>query len=257
MKNMQKHHTNCTNWVSRLNAGRIHRPLLTGCAIALFAAHGFAHDLWVDVGGSESNSHTLRYGHERSKHEGERILAYAPDYVKKGQCYGRDGREAKATLANGFPARLTGACAVTVFSASSGYWTKTPYGTQNKPKTEAAPAIESWESFDTVKTLREWSPAFAKPLGGEFEIVPEENPLVLKAGDKITVRVFWRGKPRAGVTVAYHGSPRGVSGADGGVNIRLRDPGFQLIQASVDEVPRDATKADKAVFATNLGFILP
>jgi nickel transport protein len=229
---------------------------LRGAAFLAFGVPlpALAHDLWV---ASEANSHTLRYGHERSKHEGEPTLTYPADFVKNAQCFGRDGHEAKATLSTRFPARLSGTCAATVFSASSGYWTKTPYGTENKPKTEAGPAIESWESFETVKTLREWSPAFASPLGGELELVPEENPLTLKAGDKMTVRVFWRGKPRPGVTVAYHGSPRGVSGADGRVNIRLRDAGFQLLQASVDEAPREATKADKAVFATNLGFTLP
>lgn len=185
------------------------------------------------------------------------MLVYAPDFVKKARCFGRDGKEVKAAWAAAYPARLNGNCAATVFSASSGYWTKSPYGTQNKPKNEAGPSLESWESFDTVKTLREWSAGFSKPLSSELELVPDENPLALKAGDKLTLRVFWRGQPRAGVTVAYHGSPRGVSGTDGSVNIRLRDPGFQLIQASIDEPPRDPVKADKALVATNLGFTLP
>ena len=213
-----------------------------------------AHDLWVETEGS---IHTLRYGHERSKHDGERSLTYAKDFVKKGRCFGRDGKEVHTSLSQSFPAQIAGSCAATLFVASSGFWIKTPYGTQNKPKTEAAPALDSWESFDMVKHLREWSPAFSNPLADSLELVPEENPLLLKAGDKMTVRVFWRGKPRSGVTVAYHGSPRGVSAADGRVNIRLRDPGFQLIQASVDDPPRDATKADKTVYATHLGFTLP
>ena len=213
-----------------------------------------AHDLWVET---ESGVHVLRYGHERSKHDGERSLTYAPDFVKQALCFGPDGKATKASWVNGFPARLTGRCAATLFSASSGFWTKTPYGTQNKPKSEVGPAIDSWESFDTVKTLREWSPGFARPLGNDLELVPEENPFKLKAGDKLAVRTYWRGQPRAGVTVAYHGSPRGVTGPDGAVNVRLRDAGFQLLQASVDEPARNVTQSDKTVFAAHLGFDLP
>ena len=234
------------------------RPAARLAAAALLGIVAFgtasAHDLWVET---EGQTHTLRYGHERSKHEGERSLPYAADLVKQARCFGKDGKETKAALSAGTPARLTGACAATLFSASSGYWTKTPYGTENKPKAPGAAVIDAWLSFDAVKTLREWSPAFARPLGDGLEIVPTENPLALKVGDKLAVRVFWRAAPRAGVTVAYHGSARGVTAADGSINVRLRDSGFQLLQASIDEPPPDAAKADKAVYATNLGFTLP
>lgn len=240
----------------RIGRSRYREQAFAGVLAAVGALPAIAHDLWVD---GEATIHVLRYGHERSQHEGERQLAYAPDFVKQARCFGRDGREAKASLSAGYPAKLAGTCAATIFSASSGFWTKTPYGTKNEPKGSAAQVLESWQSFDMVKTLREWSPAFARPLTQELEITPLENPLLLKAGDKLSVRVTWRGQPRAGVAVAYHGNPRGTTGADGTVNIRLRDPGFQLIQASVDEpvAAADAGKADKAVFATHLGFTLP
>jgi nickel transport protein len=223
-------------------------------ALALAAIPALAHDLWVET---EGTTHTLRYGHERSRHAGERTLVYPSDFVKAARCFGADGREAPAKLEAAHPARLVGRCAATLFIAGSGYWTKTPYGTENRPKTEAGPAIDSWESFDAVKTIVAWSPAFARPLDEGLELVPAANPLALKAGDKLTVGVYWQGRPRAGVAVAYHGNARGVSDTDGRINIRLREAGFQLLQASVDEPPRDPAKADRAVFAANLGFTLP
>jgi len=93
----------------------------------------------------------------------------------------------------------------------------------------------------------------AKPLTQELELVPLENPITLQAGAKLHLRAYFHGKPAANVTVAYFGKPRGVSGADGTVNIRLNEPGFQLIQASL-ELPLNDGKADKAIHSAALQF---
>jgi hypothetical protein len=37
------------------------------------------------------------------------------------------------------------------------------------------------------------------------------------------------------VTLAYHGDPRGVTDAQGRVNIRIRHPGLQLVSGSFEE----------------------
>jgi nickel transport protein len=55
------------------------------------------------------------------------------------------------------------------------------------------------------------------------------------------------------VTVAYHGDPRGVTGDDGRVNLRIRHKGLQLISASLEE-PLQSNKADKRVRSTILMF---
>lgn len=65
-----------------------------------------------------------------------------------------------------------------------------------------------------------------------------------------------RGKSREGVTVAYDGKLRGVTGKDGRMNIRIRHGGLQVIIGSIDEPPLDHTKADKLIRATSLFFEL-
>ncbi|EFK95250.1 conserved hypothetical protein [sediment metagenome] len=55
------------------------------------------------------------------------------------------------------------------------------------------------------------------------------------------------------MTVAYFGHPRGTTDGDGRINIRLQQPGLQLIQASRVS-PLDDGKADKLIQATALQF---
>lgn len=218
--------------------------------IAILAGAPQAHDLWVE---RQGNIQTLQYGHERSGHEGAKKLEYKPEQVKDATCYGSDGRETRADTGRVYPVTLKGQCAASWFLTSSGYWSKTSYGTKNLAKTEAGAVIDSWLSVESVKRMDAWSGALARPLTRELELVPLANPLGLKAGDKLRLMATLDGKPVAGVTVAYFGHPRGVSGADGRVNVRLQQPGFQLIQASL-ETPLADGKADKLIQSTALQF---
>lgn len=221
--------------------------------LVLTTSSSAAHDLWIERAGTQ---HSLAYGHERSAHEGARTLEYKPESVKDGLCVDSAGKPVKARFAPGYPATLTGDCAASLFRVSSGYWSKTPYGTKNLPKDEAGPVIDSWLSLESVKRIDRWGPGLGQPLGGALELVPLDNPLGLRAGDKLRLRVYLDKQPQAGATVAYFGKPRGLSGADGSVNIRLGNTGFQMLQASI-ELPSRDPHADKVVHAANLQFELP
>lgn len=225
------------------------QPLLLLGILALPAS---AHDLWIERNG---DLHTLAYGHERSGHEGEKKLEYKPDSVKQALCFNADGQEIKAGKALTYPATLKGNCSASWFLTSSGYWSKTPYGTKNLPKTEAGAVIDSWLSIEGVKRIDQWDDGLSRSLTQELELVPQGNPLLLKPGGKLHLRAFYQGKPVAGVTVAYFGKPRGITDKEGNVNIRLQNAGFQLIQASI-ELPLNDGKADKAVHASSLQFEL-
>lgn len=211
-----------------------------------------AHDLWIERDGSVL---TLQYGHERSGHEGARILEYKPAQVREALCYNAEGRPAKARVDMAWPVRLQGQCAASVFVFSSGYWSKTPYGTKNLPKTEAGAVFDSWLSVESVKRIDAWGEALTRPLGQGLELAPLQDPLRLKLGDKLHLAVFHAGRPAAGVTVAYFGQPRGVTDKDGRINVTLRRPGLQLIQASL-ETPLADDKADRRVETATLQFEL-
>jgi nickel transport protein len=220
--------------------------------LGILALPASAHDLWIERNG---DLHTLAYGHERSGHEGERKLEYKPDSVKQALCLNADGQEIKAVKALTYPATLKGNCSASWFLTSSGYWSKTPYGTKNLPKTEAGAVIDSWLSIEGVKRIDQWDDGLSRSLTQELELVPQGNPLLLKPGGKLHLRAYYQGKPVAGVTVAYFGKPRGITDKEGNVNIRLQNAGFQLIQASI-ELPLNDGKADKAVHASSLQFEL-
>lgn len=209
-----------------------------------------AHDLWVE---RDTLLHTLSYGHERSGHEGAKRLEYKPETVRQAECFSATGQEQKAERGKAYPVTLKGDCAASWFLVSTGYWSKTPYGTKNLPKSEAGAVIDSWLSVEAVKRVDRWGEGLARPLTKELELVPTDNPLALKPGDKLRLCAYYQGKPAANVTVAYFGKPRGVSGTDGMVNIRLAEPGFQLVQASL-ETPLSDGKADKTIQTSSLQF---
>lgn len=209
-----------------------------------------AHDLWIERSGP---LHTLAFGHERSGHTGAKRLEYKPENVRQALCFGISGQMQSAEFGRQYPVTLNGDCAASWFMLSSGYWSKTPYGTKNLPKSEAGSVMESWRSVEAIKRIDSWGDALSRPLTDELELVPKDNPLSLKTGDKLRLRAFIQGKPAANVTVAYFGKPRGVSGADGAVNIRLNQPGIQLIEASL-ELPLNDGKADKTIHASSLQF---
>ncbi len=225
-------------------------PLLL---LTLTCAPVLAHDLWITRDGT---LHTLHYGHERSGHEGAKALEYRPEQVRQALCFDVAGRPLRAVVGMRYPVTLDGDCAASLFLASSGYWSKTPYGSKNLPKTEAGLVLDSWLAVESVKRLDAWGSGLARPLTRELEIVPLGNPFTLKVGDKLRLMVTFEGKPVAGATVAYFGQPRGVSGADGQVNVRLQRPGFQLLQASL-ETPLTDAKADRRIDTATLQFELP
>ncbi len=146
-------------------------------------------------------------------------------------------------------------CAAVVFETSSGYWTKTPYGTKNLAKSESSMPVKSWQSFESVKYLSSWTPKLAAPLGRTLEISPLSDPFSLDEGDKIRVRVSFEGRPAPSALVAYDGKERGSTGRDGELNIRLRHRGFQFIQAEL-RLPGDGEKTDEIIHGATLNFEL-
>ena len=96
-----------------------------------------------------------------------------------------------------------------------------------------------------------------KPLSNGLEILLEKNPFGLENGQKLRLLVMLNSTPLEGVTVAYDGKPRGVTGKDGRINIRIRHGGPQIITGSIEEPPPDREKADKLTRSTTLFFELP
>jgi nickel transport protein len=196
------------------------KSLLVMLVVAV-AGHAHAHDLWLEKEGGGVGLHSIPFQSEEA-----------------------------------YPYRMQGECAVAHVSISSGYWTKTPYGTQNLPKNQARMPLRSWLSHDSVKRIDHWAGPLARPLAGGLELTPLEDPLSLRKGEKLRLQVTFDGTPVEDAVVAYDGKPRGRPGADGRINIRVRHGGFQVIQATLTRSIA-SEKADEVIYSTHLNFELP
>lgn len=211
------------------------------------------HDLWLEP---DAEGLLLLYGHQHSGHEGAVRIEYSPQTVLRIDCLDSSGRLSPAPWQPVYPVRVAkGTCAGIFAVVSTGYWSKTPYGTKNLPRSEVSQSIESWQSFESVKHLEAWSSSLASPISRDLEIVPMQDPFKLKEGAKLELLVALDGKPIAGAIVSYDGHPRGATGEDGRINIKLRHSAFQMIQASA-RIPLKSEKADAVIHATALTFRL-
>jgi nickel transport protein len=212
-----------------------------------------AHDLWLE---KEDGGFGLYYGHKHSRHEGATFVEYEAEWVRESLCFDAARTRVPFQSEKTYPYRMRGECAAAHVSISSGYWTKTPYGTRNVPKNEARQPLTSWLSYDSVKRIDQWTEALARPLADGLELTPLEDPLSLRKGEKVRLRVTFDGRPVQDAVVAYDGKPRGRPAPDGGINIRVRHGGFQVIQATVTRsIASD--QADEVIHSTNLNFELP
>ncbi len=225
-----------------------------GLALLVFST-SHAHDYWYELDGQD---YVLYRGHHHIKHEGEEIVPYDPKIVKNIYCASQDGGVHTIAPPTQYPARIPGPCAVLTVEVDSGYWSQTWTAEVNQSKDLVSDAVFSWRAIESTKLLNSWEhDHVGHPLSQGLEFVLERNPFVLQNGEKLRLRVTQSGKPREGVTVAYDGKPRGVTGKDGRINIRIRHGGLQIITGSIDEPPFDKNKAEKLVRATALFFELP
>jgi nickel transport protein len=213
----------------------------------------FAHELWL---AREEGARVLYYGHFIGDHAGAERIEYPPQQVQRTLCLDAANQPVPITPRLSYPLRIEADCALSYAQMSSGYWSKTPYGTPNLPKNQAKMPIRAWQSFESVKRLDAWHPGFAQALPDSgLDLAPQDNPLDLHVGDKLHLRLSFRGQPVANAVVAYAGKPRGETSADGEIAVRLKQTGQQWIEATYRE-PGDGIKADEIVHTTTLLFAL-
>jgi nickel transport protein len=220
-------------------------------AVALLAEAAYAHDYWFE---RSAEDYLLHRGHRFSQHQGEKEVPFDPKIVTGAFCLRLgDADPSPVAVGGGYPLRLAGPCVAVMVTADSGYWSQTLTGTRNQARDELFGALRSWQALESVKRVEAWAERLRDPLSADLELVFTENPFTLAVGDKLRLTAVFRGEPVQGVTVAYHGNARGVTGDDGRVNLRIRHMGLQLITASLEE-PLDSEKADKRVRSTILMF---
>jgi nickel transport protein len=222
-------------------------------AILIPPAH--AHDYWFEA---EADHYRLHRGHLFSGHDGEKEVPFNPASIQSAHCLKAQAAEAtSADVSGDYPALISGPCVTVLAIVDSGYWSQTLTGTRNLPKDEVFGALRSWHALETIKRVDAWSERLLSPLTDELELVFTGNPFKLSDGDKLRLIAMRGGKPAAGVAFAYDGKPRGLTGEDGRIVLRIRHAGTQTIMASIEEPIENNEEmklAEKRTYSTILTF---
>ncbi len=210
------------------------------------------HELWfksTDDGWILFRGHALDHAHPGTADTPCPIEQFLQTTVIKPS-----GELQLVTSGKDFPASWPADTRVIAVTTSSGCWTKTPRGTVNRPRNQVDSPLTSWRSFESIKLIQSWDPALASPLGSSLEISPQEDPLK-KRGSKLRVMVTQHGKPVEGAVVTYNGKPRGVTGSEGMINIRLKSSDRNSIRATVT-IPMQDEEVDEIISTACLEFFL-
>lgn len=227
------------------------RPLALATLLLLSPAAAAAHDLWLERDGADL---ALRYGHRG----GER-LALERAKVKAARCLEAGApRDLLPSAAFGpKEVRLAGRCAAASVFLDGGFWTLTPDGEVNRPRTEVAQAVKAWASRQFAKWVDARDPAAAAAvLGDELELVPVGDLARVRQGDRVTVRVLSGGRPVPGAAVAIDHVPLAETDGAGEARVRVRAAGVEVVSATLRR--KVATpEADAVVLEASLAFEVP
>jgi nickel transport protein len=207
-----------------------------------------AHDLWLEPQGEGL---VLRYGHR-----GGESLDLETAKVKVILCQLGAGPVADVrgtSKATSRELRTPSRCDVASAFLDGGYWSLTPDGERNLPKSEVPDAVRSWQSKQFAKWIDVHSPAAIQVLGDELEIVPVGDLSRVHQGDKATFRVLWQGKPAAGAILTIDHRPLGETDAAGECRVRVRAPDVESVSATLKR-PLGTPEADTLTAEASLTF---
>jgi uncharacterized GH25 family protein len=217
-------------------------------ALVAVPALAAAHDFWVE---QTPEGLLVRYGHR-----GAAVLAIDAAKVKEIRCVAPSGAQKDVVATARFApkeVRVAESCEVVSVFHDGGYWSLTPDGDVNLPKTKAQSVVKSWASRQFAKWVDAKSPRAGVVLGDELELVPVTNLAKAHEGDKVTLRVLSAGQPVPNAVVAIDHRPIGETDSKGEVRLRVRTAGIESISTSIRR-PHVTPEADAEVLEASLTF---
>ena len=205
-----------------------------------------AHDFWIEQKGKEL---LVVYGHGED---------FDFSKVKIIKAFGQGGREIEVRREKKEKALLLQPIEPPSWifvEIDNGYWSKTIYGWKNLPKRKASRVVEANRSLYYSKVLLAWNDAAQSPIDiAPLDIVLLKNPFELKPGDQLPIKVFYSGKPIAGVEVEDRDDEIvSTTDKEGGAKVRI-SRGQQLISVSHNEPIKDDPDADYLSLTATLTF---
>jgi len=96
-------------------------------------------------------------------------------------------------------------------------------------------------------------PGAGAALGDELEIVPVTDLARAHEGDKVTLRVLWRGKPVDDAIVTIDHKPLAETDAAGEARLKLRTSGVETVSATLRRAIA-TPEAESEVLEASLSF---
>ncbi len=218
-----------------------------------------AHDVWLSIAGKPASRRAIvNYGHP-----GDRPPAFA-DKVVDLVAISAGGHKSlsegiEAARVDGFGVAQTRAFVdngrmLLVARYDNGLWVKIADGTfRNATRRLVPDATESVWSGKFAKALTGPGAPWQSAVGHELEIVPLSDPVKVKPGQKLSVKVLFRGKPLAGAQVergdgktmvAEKDIPRFATDSEGVASIPVLKTGASLLV--IDHKVTPSTTPDQA-----------
>jgi nickel transport protein len=148
---------------------------------------------------------------------------------------------------------VTARCAAASAFLDGGFWSLTPDGEVNLPRNRAGSVVKAWASRQYAKWVEPGSPGAGAALGDELEIVPVTDLARAHEGDKVTLRVLWRGKPVDDAIVAIDHRPLAETDGAGEARVRLRTSGVETVSATLRRAIA-TPEAESEVLEASLSF---
>lgn len=232
------------------------RELLLGLAILpMIAQPVLAHSIWV-VRGEEQGEFKVLYGHP----EREESDPYDPIKFQEATAYDGNGTALPLSVErekDGVSLVSERNVAAIVATNNNGYYIRTP---ENPYKNVFRPeALEANNEETTVthnykfaKAFYEQSRLVSQRFGLPLEIIPQQDPYTVGAGQTLQVQVLYQGKPQAGVTVEYDGEEPVTTNEQGIASITLKDKEVHIIESEFSIPSTDDEAADEIGYASSL-----
>ncbi|NWF97324.1 MAG: DUF4198 domain-containing protein [Nitrospirae bacterium] len=210
-----------------------------------------AHDAWIQKKG---DNFVIVYGH------GSKLEPYDFSKIKDIKAYDVSGNSKKVSHKEGEIIGAVHDAIIFTLFFDNGYWVNTTDGWKNLTKREALQKglqiVIAERSLKFHKYFLKWAENFAKPLGIKYEIIPLKNPLLLKAGDSLPIKVLLDGKPveNASISTAESHDAVAKTDKDGLANVIIKKTGFCLISAFTERQIENDPDADKLYLSANIAF---
>jgi len=212
-----------------------------------------AHDFWIE---KKDGKLFIVSGHD------DKWDTYDPARVKDVKSFDSKGNVLKADAVRqkdiAYIEPKENMAMISVFFDNY-FWVKTTDGRKNITKRDAIKQgfqiLESGQFFKYAKYISKWSDIFSKPVGTKIEIVPQKNPLALKAGDKLPIKVLLDGKALENASVYLHGSHDEIAKTtkDGTANIEIKR-GHNIVSSTTRVPFVNNPDADQLYLRASLSF---